>query len=115
MTRRRRVLSLAAVTLAVVIAVAAISGCGALKAGLMLEAATSPPPDLAERVAESEASPELEDGILEFGRQRLARYKVPRSVHFERELPRHPTGKLLVRRLRERHDVDGAASRRGRA
>jgi long-chain acyl-CoA synthetase len=28
---------------------------------------------------------------------------VPRSIDFERELPRHPTGKLLVRSLRERY------------
>ena len=50
-----------------------------------------------------EPSPELAGEILAFGRERLARYKVPRSLDFEPELPRHPTGKLLVRRLRERH------------
>ena len=35
--------------------------------------------------------------------ERLARYKLPRSVDFERELPRHPSGKLYVRRLKERY------------
>jgi acyl-CoA synthetase (AMP-forming)/AMP-acid ligase II/NAD(P)-dependent dehydrogenase (short-subunit alcohol dehydrogenase family) len=30
---------------------------------------------------------------------RLARYKVPRDIHFLRELPRNPTGKLLRREL----------------
>jgi long-chain acyl-CoA synthetase len=50
-----------------------------------------------------EPSPALADDILAFGRERLAAYKVPRSIDFERELPRHPTGKLLVRRLRERY------------
>jgi long-chain acyl-CoA synthetase len=50
-----------------------------------------------------EPAPELEAAILAFGRERLAGYKVPRSVDFERELPRHPTGKLLVRRLRDRY------------
>ena len=48
-----------------------------------------------------EASPGLEREILSFGRERMAGYKVPRSVDFETELPRHPTGKLLVRHLRE--------------
>jgi long-chain acyl-CoA synthetase len=41
--------------------------------------------------------------ILAFGRERLAGYKVPRSIDFEAELPRNPTGKLLIRRLKERY------------
>jgi acyl-CoA synthetase (AMP-forming)/AMP-acid ligase II len=49
------------------------------------------------------ASPALEAEILAFGRIHLAGYKVPRSIDFERELPRQPTGKLLVRSLRERN------------
>jgi long-chain acyl-CoA synthetase len=49
------------------------------------------------------ATPALEAEILAFGRTHLARYKVPRSIDFERELPRHPTGKLLVRSLRDRY------------
>ena len=48
-------------------------------------------------------SPELERELLAFARARLAGYKVPRSVDFERELPRTPAGKLAVRRLRERY------------
>ena len=62
-----------------------------------------------------EPSPELAEEILGFGRERLAGYKVPRSLDFEAELPRHPTGKLLVRRLRDRYTAAGAASRRSRA
>jgi long-chain acyl-CoA synthetase len=50
-----------------------------------------------------EASPALAEEILAFARDRLAGYKVPRSIDFERALPRHPTGKLLVRELRERY------------
>ena len=53
-----------------------------------------------------EASPELEAEILAFGREQLAGYKVPRSIDFETELPRHPTGKLFVRQLRERYWAD---------
>jgi long-chain acyl-CoA synthetase len=47
------------------------------------------------------ASPALEAELLAFARERLARYKVPRSIDFVARLPRHPTGKLLVRLLRE--------------
>jgi len=48
-------------------------------------------------------SPALECDILEFARARLAGYKVPRSIDFEEHLPRHPTGKLHTRLLRERY------------
>lgn len=37
--------------------------------------------------------------ILEYARQRLARYKVPRTIHFVEELPRNSSGKLLRREL----------------
>jgi long-chain acyl-CoA synthetase len=50
-----------------------------------------------------EASPALEAEILAFARAHLATYKVPRSIDFEPKLPRHPTGKLLVRELREKY------------
>ncbi|HEY8121142.1 MAG TPA: hypothetical protein VII78_07485 [Myxococcota bacterium] len=36
-----------------------------------------------------------------FCRGKLAAYKVPRSIDFERELPRSAAGKLYVRRLRD--------------
>jgi long-chain acyl-CoA synthetase len=48
-------------------------------------------------------SPELEAEILAFARQHLAGFKVPRSIDFEPALPRHPTGKLLIRLLRDRY------------
>jgi long-chain acyl-CoA synthetase len=48
-------------------------------------------------------SPELEAEILAFARERLARYKVPRSIDFAERLPRHPTGKLHIRLLRDRY------------
>jgi len=50
-----------------------------------------------------EASAALEADILGFAREHLARYKVPRSIDFEAELPRHETGKLYIRRLRDRY------------
>ncbi|MGH9039262.1 MAG: AMP-binding protein [Acidimicrobiia bacterium] len=48
-----------------------------------------------------EASDELASDLLNFARQHLARYKVPRSVDFSENLPRTPTGKLLKRELRD--------------
>ena len=47
------------------------------------------------------ASEALEAAILAHARAHLAGYKVPRSIDFEPELPRHPSGKLYVRRLRD--------------
>jgi long-chain acyl-CoA synthetase len=46
-------------------------------------------------------SPALVADILNFARQRLTGYKVPRSIDFATRLPRDPTGKLRVRALRE--------------
>jgi len=50
-----------------------------------------------------DAGPELERELLEFCREHLAHYKSPRSVDFEPELPRHETGKLYKRLLRDRY------------
>jgi long-chain acyl-CoA synthetase len=53
------------------------------------------------------ASPEQEAALaaelLAFARERLAGYKVPRSIDFEEALPRHSSGKLYVRTLREKY------------
>jgi len=38
--------------------------------------------------------------VLDFCRQRLANYKVPRQVEFRDVLPRNPSGKVLKRQLR---------------
>jgi long-chain acyl-CoA synthetase len=50
-----------------------------------------------------EPGPPLEQELLDHARRRLAGYKVPRSIDFERELPRTPAGKLAVRLLRDRY------------
>jgi long-chain acyl-CoA synthetase len=47
--------------------------------------------------------PELERELIDFCRQHLAAHKCPRSVDFEAELPRLPTGKLYKRVLRDRY------------
>jgi acyl-CoA synthetase (AMP-forming)/AMP-acid ligase II len=41
------------------------------------------------------------DELIAFARERIARYKLPRSVEFVDALPRNATGKLLRRMLRE--------------
>src|SRR5262249_30690070 len=41
--------------------------------------------------------------LIEYARQRLARYKCPTSVDFTEALPRNPSGKLLKRQIREPH------------
>ena len=54
------------------------------------------------------AGPELERELIEFCQGHLARQKVPRTVDFEAELPRLPTGKLYKRLLRDRYWGDKA-------
>jgi acyl-CoA synthetase (AMP-forming)/AMP-acid ligase II len=53
-----------------------------------------------------EAGPDLERELIDFCRASLAAYKCPRSVDFEAELPRHATGKLYKRLLRDRYWAD---------
>ncbi len=47
------------------------------------------------------ASPELEQDLIAFCGERLAKYKLPRSVDFIDEMPRDPNGKLYKRKLRD--------------
>ena len=51
-------------------------------------------------VKESDNTGLTEGKIIDFARQRLATYKIPRSVSFTDELPRTGSGKLLKRELR---------------
>jgi len=55
------------------------------------------------------ASPSLAEELIAYTRARLSALKCPRSVEFERELPRTPTGKLMKRKLKERYWPAGAA------
>jgi long-chain acyl-CoA synthetase len=48
-------------------------------------------------------SDELAEELIIFARGRLAAYKVPKTIDFEDELPRHPTGKLYTRLLRDKY------------
>jgi long-chain acyl-CoA synthetase len=47
--------------------------------------------------------PEMERELIEFCLSQLSRQKVPRSIDFEAELPRLPTGKLYKKPLRDRY------------
>ena len=50
-----------------------------------------------------EAGPDMEAELLAYCRQRLARFKCPRSVDFDAALPRQPTGKLYKQVVRARY------------
>ncbi|MFT7688179.1 MAG: long-chain acyl-CoA synthetase, partial [Candidatus Azotimanducaceae bacterium] len=50
-----------------------------------------------------DAGPELEEDIIQYCRDQISHIKCPRSVDFESELPRHPTGKLYKRLLKDRY------------
>ena len=49
------------------------------------------------------AGQELEAELIAYCRARISAIKCPRTVEFERDLPRTPTGKLLKRQLRDRY------------
>ncbi len=75
---------------------AAVIGVPNVDLGEEVKAVVQPMPDV-------EPGPELERELLAFCQESLARYKCPRSVDFEAELPRLPTGKLYKRLLRDRY------------
>ncbi|MEV0196241.1 AMP-binding protein [Nonomuraea sp. NPDC050691] len=54
-------------------------------------------------VSMERAGPALEAELIAYCRSRLASYKCPRSVDFRAELPRHATGKLYKRLLRDEY------------
>ena len=54
--------------------------------------------------------PEIERELIAFCREHLAHFKCPRTVDFEVELPRLPTGKLYKRLLRDRYWADHQSS-----
>ena len=56
-----------------------------------------------------DATDELTEELLDFCREHLSRQKVPRSIDYEDELPRLPTGKLYKRLLRDRYWGDGTS------
>lgn len=56
----------------------------------------------------ADAGPELERELIDYCHEHLAKIKCPRSIDFMAELPRHPTGKLYKRLLRDEYWADRA-------
>jgi long-chain acyl-CoA synthetase len=54
----------------------------------------------------NESDQAMVDELLAYCREHLSRHKVPRSIDFEDQLPRLPTGKLYKRQLRDRYWSD---------
>ena len=54
-------------------------------------------------LAPEEAGPNMEAELIAWCRDQLAHNKCPRSIDFETEMPREPTGKLLKRLLKARY------------
>jgi long-chain acyl-CoA synthetase len=55
----------------------------------------------------ADAGPALEQELIAWCQERISKLKCPRSVDFEEELPRHATGKLYKRLLKDRYWGDG--------
>lgn len=52
------------------------------------------------------AGPALEAELIEYCRSRISHIKSPKSIDFMQELPRHPTGKLYKRLLKDKYWQD---------
>lgn len=59
-----------------------------------------------ELIAGVVASDVLQEELIAHCKEHLARFKAPKSIDFEETLPRHPTGKLLKRLLRDKYWQD---------
>ena len=51
----------------------------------------------------NDAGPALAQALIAYCREHLASFKCPRSIDFDLNLPRHPTGKLYKRAVRDRY------------
>ena len=78
------------------VADAAVFGVPNADLGEEFKAVVQPMPGISPTAAFAEE-------LIAFCRQRLAHIKCPRSIDFEEELPRLPTGKLYKRLLRDRY------------
>jgi long-chain acyl-CoA synthetase len=51
----------------------------------------------------ADAGPALAEELMAYCHEHLSPIKCPRSIDFMEELPRHPTGKLYKRLIRDRY------------
>jgi len=49
----------------------------------------------------SEAGTDLEAELIAYCKEKISHVKCPKSIDFKEELPRHPTGKLYKRLLKD--------------
>jgi long-chain acyl-CoA synthetase len=62
--------------------------------GEQVKAVVQPAPD-------APAGPDLAATLAAYAAERLAKYKLPKTIDFVAELPRDPNGKLYKRKLRD--------------
>ncbi|MFT5202322.1 MAG: long-chain acyl-CoA synthetase [Candidatus Aldehydirespiratoraceae bacterium] len=63
-----------------------------------------------EMPADADAAKALERELIAYCREQLSDVKSPRSIDFRAELPRHPTGKLYKRLLKDEYWADSGRS-----
>jgi acyl-coenzyme A synthetase/AMP-(fatty) acid ligase len=51
----------------------------------------------------ADSSPTLEAELISYCQARLSKFKVPRSIEFEPNLPRNALGKLMKKELKQRY------------